>query len=160
LLLRNVLTGKIEADQRTIAGLFLSDRFEHLLNKTDGIVKKLEDGFTVITDRYYFSSYAYHSVHVPMQWVIDANSLCAEILRPDLNVYVDISPEVSMQRIHHNRGATELYESAENLRIVREKYLEAFELLKDKEKVFVTDGNRAQELIAEDIWHTVKSLNK
>ncbi len=104
-LLRNILKGHQEADHRTIAGLFLADRLDHLLNKTNGLVKKLEEGFTVITDRYYFSSYAYHSVHMPMDWVIAANSICAGILRPDLNIYINVSPEVSMQRINANRPA-------------------------------------------------------
>jgi len=157
-LLRSILTGKIEADQRTIAGLFLSDRFEHLLNKTDGIVKKLEEGYTVITDRYYFSSYAYHSVHVPMEWIIEANSLCAEILRPDLNVYIDISPEESMSRINKNRVSTELFETFDNLRKVREKYLEAFERLKEEEKVAVVQGGYSVEEIAGDIWKVVEAL--
>jgi dTMP kinase len=53
-----------------------------LLNKTDGILKKLEDGYTVITDRYYFSSYAYHGVNMPLDWVTEANSLSADLLRP------------------------------------------------------------------------------
>jgi dTMP kinase len=54
----------MEADHRTIAGLFVADRLDHLLNKTNGILKKLEEGYTVICDRYYFSSYAYHGAHI------------------------------------------------------------------------------------------------
>jgi dTMP kinase len=47
-----------------IAGLFVADRLEHLLDKKNGVLKKLEEGHTVITDRYYFSSYAYHGAYV------------------------------------------------------------------------------------------------
>ncbi|MFI5196773.1 MAG: dTMP kinase, partial [Chitinophagales bacterium] len=68
-MVRNILRGGIKADNRTIAALFLADRLDHLLNETNGIVKKLGEGYTVITDRYYFSSYAYHGTHMDMDWV-------------------------------------------------------------------------------------------
>ena len=60
-------------DNKAIAALFAADRLDHLLNEVDGIASKIEEGTTVLTDRYYFSSYAYHSVDVPMEWVIRAN---------------------------------------------------------------------------------------
>ena len=85
--IRNIFKHRIEADHRVIAGLFVADRLDHLLNKTDGILKKLEEGYTVITDRYYFSSYAYHGTHMSLDWVIEANSLSADLLRPDLNIH-------------------------------------------------------------------------
>src|SRR6185295_4290086 len=146
-LIRDIFSHKMEADHRTIAALFVADRLDHLLNKTNGILKKLEEGYTVITDRYYFSSYAYHGTHMPMDWVIEANSLSADLLRPDLNIYIDISPEISMKRLNNRRSSIELYETIENLRNVRTKYLEAIELLKLKENIFVLDGNRAPHII-------------
>ena len=159
-IIRDIFKHKTEADDRTIAGLFVADRLDHLLNRTNGILKKLEEGFTVITDRYYFSSYAYQGVHIPIEWVIEANSLSAGILRPDLNVYIDISPEISMMRISKGRDSTELYETLENLVKVRNKFFEAFERLKSKEKIFITDGNRSPDIIAEDIWQKINSLTK
>ena len=149
--IRNIFNHRIEADHRTIAGLFVADRLDHLLNKTNGILKKLEEGYTVITDRYYFSSYAYHGTHMPMDWVIESNSLSAGLLRPDLNIYIDISPEISMQRLNAGRSSMELYETMENLTNVRNKYFEAIEKLKHLEKIFITPGDRSPELIAEDI---------
>jgi dTMP kinase len=156
--IRNIFTHRIEADHRTIAGLFVADRLDHLLNKTNGILKKMEEDFTVITDRYYFSSYAYHGTHMSMDWVIEANSLSADLLRPDLNIYIDISPDISMKRLNNGRSSIELYETFENLKNVRDKYLEAMEQLKFKENIFMTDGNRLPELIATDIWNEVSRI--
>ncbi len=153
--IRNIFNHRIEADHRTIAGLFVADRLDHLLNKTDGILQKLEDGYTVITDRYYFSSYAYHGTHMPMDWVIEANSLSAGLLRPDVNIYIDIQPEISMKRLQEGRSSTELYETLENLTNVKNRYLEAFEKLKSLEKIFITTGDRAPEVIAADIWNEI-----
>jgi dTMP kinase len=151
-LIRNILKGRFKADHRTIAGLFVADRLDHLLNEVNGIVKKLEEGFTVITDRYCFSSYAYQGTHMDMDWVIQANSMSAQILRPDINIFIDVDPEVSMQRLYSNRGQIELFETLENLQLVRAKYMEAFEKLKFEETIAVVDGNRGPEEIAEDIW--------
>ena len=158
ILIRDIFKHKFEADHRTIAGLYVADRLEHLLSKADGILKKMEEGYTVITDRYYFSSYAYQGTHMPLEWVIEANSLSAELLRPDLNVFIDISPELSAERITAGRNSIELYENIENLKNVREKYFEAFDLLKLKENVFITDGNRKEGEIADDVWKEVSQI--
>src|SRR5258705_6667777 len=160
LVIKDIFKHKMEADHRTIAALFVADRLDHLLNKTDGIVKKLEEGHTVICDRYYFSSYAYQGTHVDMDWVIEANSLSADILRPDLNVFIDVSPETSMNRVHRSRPAAELYETVDNLSNVRKKFFEAFEKLKEKEVVFITEGDRSSDLIAKDIWSEVTRIMK
>jgi dTMP kinase len=154
-MIRSVFSGAAKADHRTIAALFLADRLEHLTNEVDGLLLKLKQGYTVITDRYYFSSYAYHSVYVDMDWVIATNSICADLLRPDLTIYIDISPEVSMQRINAGREALELYETEDNLRQVRSFYQMAFDKLKAEEKVFTTAGNRSPEAISESVWAEV-----
>ena len=93
-----------------------------------------------------------------MKWVIEANSLSADLLRPDLNIYIDISPEISMKRLNKGRSSMELYETLENLNMVKAKFTEAFELLKFKEKVSIIDGDRLPERIASDIWNEVLRL--
>jgi len=157
-IIKDIFKHKMEADHRTIAALYAADRLDHLTNKTDGILKKIEEGYTVITDRYYFSSYAYHGTHMDINCVINANSLSADLLRPDLNIYIDISPEESMKRLNKGRAAIELYESIENLKKVKEKYFEAFELVRGMEKISVIDGNRSEKEISNDIWKEVSKL--
>ena len=136
----------------------MADRLDHLLNDANGVVKKLSEGYTVITDRYYFSSYAYHGTHMDMDWVIQSNKMSALILRPDINIFIDVAPEESMKRITANRATTELYETLDNLKNVREKYIEAFEKLKDEENIFIVDGNRPVEAISGDIWEHISQL--
>jgi dTMP kinase len=149
----------MEGDQKVIAALFAADRLNHLLHSTEGMLAKLADGYTVITDRYYFSSYAYHSVHgIDMDWVINANAMSAELLKPDLNIYIEMDPEESMRRLAAGRESIEMYETLENLINVKNKYEEAFEKLKDTEKIIRVDGNRSQSEVADDIINIVKSL--
>lgn len=158
--IKNIFRHRIEADHRTIAGLYVADRLDHLLNSTNGILKKMDEGYTVITDRYYFSSYAYQGTHMPMDWVIHANSLSAGLLRPDLTIFIDVPPEVCMQRLSEGRDMIQLYESLENLHNVRSKYFEAFDKLKNEEKIFIVDGNRSLDDISNDVWNNVHPLLK
>ena len=157
-LTRQILTGRIKTDNRVIAAMFAADRLDHLLNEVDGIVAKIEDGITVLTDRYYFSSYAYHSVDVPMDWVIKTNEESAKVLRPDVTVFIDIDADTAMERITKNRFHTELFEKKSRLEKVRNNYLEAFELLKEEENVVIVDGTKSMEEIAEEIWQKTKYL--
>ncbi|MEI6899355.1 MAG: dTMP kinase [Bacteroidota bacterium] len=154
-IIRKILRGEMKADERTIAGLFVADRLDHLLNSETGILKKLSEGFVVVSDRYYFSSYAYHGTHMNMQWVIDSNAMSASILRPDVTIFLDLDPQNAMDRMKANRATSELYETLENLTNVRNKYFEAFEMLKDLEKIIIVDGNGSMDSIAEEIFHRI-----
>ena len=157
-MIRKIFKHEMEADHRTIAGLYVADRLDHLTNSKNGILKKIEAGDTVITDRYYFSSYAYQGTHMPIDWVIAANSQSAELLRPDLNIFINANPEICMTRLNKNRVQIELYESLENLKKVRAKYFEAFDKLQHEEKIFIVDGNRSVEEIFSDIWNKIKPM--
>lgn len=155
-LIHQIMIGRVEADNRVIAGLFVADRLDHLLNKVDGIVSKIDAGTTVVTDRYYFSSYAYQGVDMPMEWVIKSNEQASEILRPTLTIFIDISPDTAMERIRKNRSHQELFEKKSRLEQVRENYKKAFQLLEEQETVVVIDGNQSPEEIAEEVWKVVK----
>ncbi len=157
-LIRNIFKGRMAADHKTIAALNVADRLDHLHNEINGLLKKLEEGYTVITDRYYFSSYAYHGVHVDIDWVIAANAMSAATLRPDINIFIDVAPEVSMQRLNSTRGTIELYETLDNLKQVRAKFLEAFDKLQGDEKVVTINGNQTVVEIAEEVWKEVEKL--
>lgn len=157
-LIHQIMTGRIRTDNKVIAALFVADRLDHLLNDVDGIVSKINEGTTVLTDRYYFSSYAYHSVDMPMDWVIQANGQSSSILRPTATIFIDTDPDTAMERIAKNRDHQELFEKKSRLVKVREKYLEAFEKLKEEERILVIDGNRSVQEIADHIWEQVKVL--
>lgn len=157
-LIHQIMTGRIKAGHRTIAALFVADRIDHLLNEVNGIVHKIERGIVVLNDRYYFSSYAYHSPHVDMDWVIRANSISADVLRPDLNIFIDIDPETGFERLNKERMHLELYENIETMKKVREFYFRAFDKLNNEENVIIIDGNDTPDNIEMKIWDKVKYL--
>ena len=157
-MLHNIMTGRLEACQETIAAMYVADRMDHIKNSYNGMLKKLEEGFTVISDRYYFSSYAYQGAHLPLDYVIMANSVCAEALRPDLHLFLDLEPEVSFARISKNRTDFEIYEKLDNLKNTRDKYYESFDKLKDSEQVAVINADQSVESLSEAIWAQVAPI--
>lgn len=157
-LIHQMMTGRIQADNRVIAALFVADRFDHLTNPLDGFKKKLDAGVTVVADRYYFSSYAYHGVDLDMDWVIAANSISADLQRPDLTVFLDVPVKKAVERLARGRFHTELFEHEERLTKVREKYFEAFEKQKDCERVAVIDADADAETIAQRVWAAVQEI--
>ncbi len=160
-IIRDILKGVRSADHKTIAALFAADRLDHVLNADYGMVTQLNKGYTVITDRYYFSSYAYHGTHVDMDWVIDSNAMVARTLRPNLTIFIDVAPRVAMQRINANRKSIELFETLENLSAVKNKYMEAFQKMKGEEHVVIVDGDRTPIEVAEAVWiEVLRYMNK
>lgn len=159
-MIRQILRKEWKAQEETIAGLFVADRLDHITNTEDGLLKHLAAGEIVVTDRYYFSSYAYHGTHIDMQWVIAANSMCARMLRPTINIFIDVTPEVAIERIRKNRTTIDLYETFDNLTNVRSQYLKAFEQLKGDERICIIDGNQDMEVVAQNVLAQVRSLIK
>ncbi len=150
-LIRQVLTGRLKMDKRVIASLFTADRLDHLLNDVNGILAEINQGITVISDRY-------QGVDLPLERLIRDNEICSDILRPSLNIYIDISPDVAMERIAKNRFQQELFEKKAFLVQVHKKYLEAFAKLKQEENIVKIDGNRSEQDVADEIWIEVSRL--
>ncbi len=157
-LIHQIMIGRVRTTNDVIAALFVADRLDHIENDVNGLLKFLNRGVNVISDRYYFSSYAYQSVDLPMDWIINANKPAASLLRPDATVFIDVDPEVTMARIEKNRMTKELFEETGRLVETRKRYFEAFEKLKDTEKVIIINGDREPDEIAGEIWEKIGGL--
>jgi dTMP kinase len=154
-LIRRMLSGTLPADQRTIASLFAADRTEHLMDPETGIRQMVDTGTIVVCDRYYFSSYAYHSQYMDMEWVIQANRLNADILKPDITLFIDVDPQICLKRLQTTRKHLEIYEKIDIMKQVRANYLAAFKRLAHQEYVVVIDGNNSVDNIAKAVWEQV-----
>ena len=121
-MLRDALSGNARRSVCEMAALFTLDRIFHNVNPVNGIEKMLGDGYTVICDRYYYSSLAYQGAETDAAWVRAMNLGCPEIRRPDLCLFLDLSPEESMKRITRDRPTLEIYESLERLGRIRNQF--------------------------------------
>ena len=150
-LLRDALSG---ASRRTVcemAAMFVFDRINHNVNPVNGIQKMLADGFDVICDRYYYSSLAYQGSGTDPEWVSNMNLNCPEIMRPDICVFLDLTPEQSMSRINRNRATQEIYENEEKLTQVRNQFYCVFEQLRERDNIQIVNAYRSVEEIHADI---------
>ena len=154
-LFRQCLAGRVKTDELTLAALFAADRLDHILNDDDGLLKKLEEGISVISDRYILSTYAYQSVRVPFDWVKDLNSMAAGKIHPDCHIFIDTDPDTALERISKGRPGTELFENKKRLTEVRKRYFELFEELKDTENIIIADGTKSIGGISDYIWENI-----
>lgn len=143
--IRDILSANVVLNQATLAALFLADRIEHILHPNDGILDQLKSGNHVISDRYYFSSLAFQSEYVPMQWIANANKICKDLLIADFTFYIQVDPHICFERIKEGRKHLEIFEHPEKLQLTHEKYLEAFNQYGDGENIITVDGNRSKE---------------
>jgi dTMP kinase len=99
----------------TEALLFAADRFEH----SKRIDNLLEQGSTVICDRYFHSSFAYQgAMGVSVKWL---RELQKSALKPDLVILLDVDPERSLLRVS-DRSLT-VFENRDYLKKVRNFYI-------------------------------------
>lgn len=157
-LIRQVLNREMQMSEKTMAAMFLADRLDHIENKENGMLRLIQQGTTVVCDRYYLSSYAYHSAFVPLDWVMAANAACAELLRPDLIIFLDITPEKSLERLRKSRELLDLYETEERLQKVHTNYFVAMQRIKKEENILVIDATLEPDNIAHQIWKKVVAL--
>ena len=150
-LLRDALSGVSRRTVCEMAAMFVFDRINHNVNPVNGIQKMLADGFDVICDRYYYSSLAYQGSGTDPEWVSNMNLNCPEIMRPDVCIFLDLTPEQSMARINRNRATQEIYENEEKLTQVRNQFYRVFEQLREHDNIQIVDAYRSVEEIHQDI---------
>ena len=150
-LLRDALSGVSRRTICEMAAMFVFDRINHNVNPVNGIQKMLADGFDVICDRYYYSSLAYQGSGTDPEWVGNMNLNCPEIMRPDICIFLDLTPEQSMARINRGRATQEIYENEEKLTQVRNQFYRVFENLKERDNIQVVNAYRTVEEIHKDI---------
>ena len=125
--------------------LFAADRIEHLESE---IIPALNEGTTVICDRYVFSSLAYQGASgISLDWIETINKA---ILYPDLAIFIDVEPEKSMRRLNSKKS---LMENLQTQIKVRDIYLKFVE---DK-KLTLVNGDNTKTKVTEDLFSIVKN---
>lgn len=158
-ILRDALSGNYARTASELAAMFLSDRVFHNVNPNTGINQALEKGFDVISDRYYYSSFAYQGLDSDIDWVMDMNLNCPDIRRPDLCVFLDLDANSSKSRIDSNRATVEIFEQSALLDKIRNKFFDVFKRL-DGENIQIVDASGTVSEVAEKIAEIIDKLPK
>ncbi len=146
-LVRQILRGHVNIPKRPdiLALLYAADRLYHVYTLSYGIAKDethvgiksaLQEGKIVISNRYLLSSLAYQGVaeagvQVTLDWINTVNNPeipgrpDSVLPIPDLVIFLDVPPEVTMRRIRAGRQRYELFENYRDLKKVYEKFNEA-----------------------------------
>ena len=157
-MIRSVLNREIEMDPAALAALYLADRLDHITNKQYGMLAQLNEGYHVISSRYYYSSYAFQGEFVSLNWLIAANSLCKSFLKADITFYLNIDPEISLQRLKDSREKLDIFENKEKQIKTHEEFLNAFEITNEGENIIILDGSLSEKEIHEEIWRNVMEM--
>jgi dTMP kinase len=126
--------------------LFAADRIEHVENVIKPALVRKE---IVISDRYYYSSLAYQgSAGLDLEWIKTINQ---KALKPDLALFIDVDPEVTLCRLKRKKS---IMENLETQKEVREIYLEFV----DSGELKRVDGNGPKKLVAQEVLKRVLEL--
>jgi len=157
--IRQVLSGEIELPSVSFQYLFSADRQVQQV----GLLKRLEKGEYIITDRYFWSALAYGIVdrieeeqEKAGKQILIAQGLLShyhQFMIPDVTVYLDISVETAMNRLQGVKQK-EIYEEKGKLTSIRQ----AYEWIKHEfpDEITTIDGQRNMEDITNDIVGIIK----
>lgn len=117
----------------------------------------LEEGKVVICDRFSHSTLVYQGYGrgIDLNVVGTVNNIATQNIKPDLTVFLDISPEQGLARKRNAKDRFELEELSFHRR-VREGYLKT--AAADPEHWLVVDASLPKEKIADIVWHRVSQL--
>ena len=156
--LREALGGKVKKTECEMAAMFVLDRIAHNTHPVEGLKVILESGQDIICDRYYYSTLAYQGQSTSYEWVKAMNLSCPEIRKPDICIYLDLTPTQSLERITKGRDSVEIYENEETLSRVRNAFFKVFEDIGDSENIALIDAYRTVEEISSDICEKIDSV--
>lgn len=145
----------VEMDARTEALLYAAARRQHLVEK---VIPALNEGTTVICDRFIDSSLAYqgHARGLGIDEVLSINQFAIDNVMPDVTILLDIDPEIGLERIANNNQRELNRLDKEKLSFhesVREGYLELSKRF--PERIKVVDASRELDLVYEDVISTI-----
>jgi dTMP kinase len=143
-------------DARTEALLYAAARRQHLVEK---VIPALQKGAVVICDRFVDSSLAYqgYARGLGLEAVWEINRFATEGCMPDLTLYLDLDPEIGLQRIEQN-GEREVNRlDLESLAFHR-KVREGYKLVEARfaERIVTIDASSSPEQIIEEAWEHLK----
>ncbi len=158
--IREALSGKVPVTTAQMAKMFACDRVIHNCDAEQGIGRLLSDGVTVISDRYYYSSLAYQGSELGFESVAALNLDNPDIRTPDMCVFLDLTPEQSLERIHkRSDGPAEIYENYDYLNKTRNMFFDVFERLKLRgENIVLIDASGDVSSVAQSILNAVMGL--
>jgi dTMP kinase len=145
---KRILYGEKRSSVSIEALLFAADRIDHIENE---VQPALEKGKLVVSDRYIYSSLSYQgSAGLNLEWIETINQLA---LKPDLALFIDVAPEVVLQRLRRKKSIMENLDTQRKVRDIYLKFVKKGELIR-------IDGDKSKNEVAKEVLETVKKFLK
>ncbi len=143
-----------EMNDKTEAMLYAASRCQMF---HEVIEPALNDGKVVLTDRYIDSSMVYQGIgrKLGIDKILELNSFVTHRL-PDLTIFIDVSPEITIPRIAKNRDELDRLETLD-----MSFYMDVYNAYKDvaakfPNRISVVNGNQSLDSVINDCIDLVK----
>jgi dTMP kinase len=152
-LLRRLLSGDApltrDGSLRALSLLFAADRVDH---RHRVVEPALASGATVVSDRWYHSSYAYQRTGVDRDWI---RTLNAHARVPDLTIFLSVRPEIATRRREAAGRPREFFHDLGTQQQVEAGYRATIEeLRREAERIEIVDGEQA----ADDVFAAIMRI--
>ncbi len=145
---RDILSKKRHTSPGKLQKLFCEDRKANLENL---VIPALKEGKIVISDRYFFSTFAFGGLDLSMDWLIKLND---KFLFPDLVFFLKTKPSVCLKRIDCRGTKKRIFEKEKKM----EKVWQNYAILTNRFKnIYIINGEQSIKKISTEI---IKIINK
>jgi dTMP kinase len=146
------LISKDGSTPETVALSFAADRMVHV---DEVLIPLLEEGKTVVCDRYYHSSLVYQpAMGLEYDWV---RSLNRAALEPDITIVLDVSGDTAMERVERRGKDGNVFEDLEFQQEVATRYVELEQRL--EEEIEIVDAERPKDEVLDSIMQILENRN-
>lgn len=152
--LRHYLAGRLALDARSLPYVYAADRADHLYGR-GGMLEQLEAGWTVVCDRYVFSSLAYQVPEAPEALVLGLN---AHFPAPDATVLLDLDPAAALERKRKQTAQVDVNDTLEKQRQVAQNFERAVATLGERYRVLRFDATLPQDALFQRILEGLVKL--
>ena len=147
-LIKNLMNTEHKIDEfwgKIMALLFAADRYYHQIE----ILKKEKEGYIVISDRYYHSTFAYQLSYpnIDIKWVMEMHKY---IKKPDYVFVLDVPVDVALERIKQRKTTINVFENRKFLERSREIYMKLKDILPE-ENIYYLDNTKDPDMVVEEI---------
>ena len=125
---------------------------------TQIIEPAIRSGKNILSDRFTASTIAYQGYGrgLNISNIVSLNKLATGQIEPDLNILLDLAPEVALSRISERKKDSFDNSELSFHKRVRQGFIDQAQ--SNKSKWFVLDTNLPAQQLSIEIWHKVKTL--
>lgn len=147
----------VEMDAKTEALLYAAARRQHLVEK---VIPALEEGYTVLCDRFIDSSLAYqgYARGIGIEEILKINEFAIGDTMPDLTIFFDILPEEGLARVLNNEAREKNRLDKEQLSFHKQVYEGYQQVMKRyADRIIATDASLKKEEVMENVYQIIAS---